>query len=76
MMRSMVSGGIGSKRQDYFTHVALMLGRFLTKAESKLVDRMRKDGVGFEMIAEEIALETGESLTYPKRYPVEKRRVS
>lgn len=75
MTRSMVGGLIGSKRQDYLTHVRLMLGRFLSKAETKMADRMRRDGLGFEIIAEEIALETGESLTYPKRYPVEKRRI-
>ena len=76
MDRSMASGKIGSKRQDYFTHVRLMLGRFLTKTEAKTVDRMRRDGVGFVLIAEEIALGTGEPLMYPKHYLVERRASS
>lgn len=67
MSRSMVSGGIGSKRQDYLTHVSIMLGRPLTKVEVRDVDRQRCDGVTPVVIAEEIALTTGEALTYPRK---------
>jgi len=75
MTRFMTSGKIGSIRQDYFVHVGMMLGRRLTKAEVKRIDRERRDGLGFVVIAEGIALETGEALNYPKAYPEEKRRI-
>lgn len=66
MTRLMTSGGIGSKRQDYLKHVSIMLGRPLTKAEVEDVDRQRRDGLIPVMIAEGIALRTGEALTYPR----------
>ena len=63
----MVSGGIGSKRQDYLIHVSIMLGRALTKTGVGDVDRKRRDGATPVVIAEGIALTTGEALTYPRR---------
>ena len=66
MSRSMVGGGIGSTRQDYFIHVAIMLGRRLTKAERGDVDSRRLTGETPVVIAESIALTTGEALTYPR----------
>lgn len=62
----MVGGGIGSKRQDYLIHISIMLGRALTKTEVRDVDRKRRDGATTVVIAEGIALTTGEALIYPR----------
>ena len=75
MTRFMASGKIGSVRQDYLTHVNIMLGRRHSKDETNRADDARRDGVSMVLFAEEIALEAGESLRhYPKDYPQDKRR--
>ena len=66
MSRFMASGGIGSTRQDYLTHVTLMLGRRLLKTEIKLTDTLRKKGLSAVQIAEVHCKITGESMIYPK----------
>ena len=66
MSRSMVSGNIGSRRQDYRVHVSIMLNRLLTKEDMRIVDRLRKDGKTFIECAEAVAADRGEKVhTYP-----------